>query len=269
MNSSKATPDPRQFTKLFDELLRSDAWRTLSINGRRFLDFLMIEHHAKGGKENGLLKAPYEQLEAFGVGARYLADAIREAEELGLVECHRGGMRVATMYGLTWLPTHNGAPATDGWRNYHSSDLKPLPSPKPKNLPAKGKAALPAKGKADRLKPPQSARKREGRSAKNLPAKGKVLSRRSYQGGSNGKEGEGEHLQEPVRVEPAEVRGDPAGKPEAPARQCGWYVTDPNGFRICGKPAVDEGERCAEHAHARTAPGKNSVSVSGRPNPVI
>jgi hypothetical protein len=135
------------FAMLPRGLIGSDAWRSLGINARRFIDFLLLEHMAHGGQENGLLKAPYEQLEAFGVGARYLADAIREAEELGLVECHRGGMRVATMYGLTWLPTLDGAHATDGWRNYHNSDPKPLPSPKPKNLPAKGKAGLPAKGR--------------------------------------------------------------------------------------------------------------------------
>src|SRR5882762_4409079 len=99
--NSKAAPDPRQFTKVFDELVISDAWRSAGINVRRFLDFLMHEHHSHGGSENGLLKAPYEQLEAFGVGARHLAATIRTAETLGLVDCHRGGMRVVTLYTLT------------------------------------------------------------------------------------------------------------------------------------------------------------------------
>ena len=181
--NSKA-PDPRQFTKLFDELVISDAWRSAGINVRRFVDFLMHEHHSHGGNENGLLKAPYEQLAVFGVGARYIADAIRAAEDLGLVDCFRGGLRVVTLYALTWLPLHDGTPASDRWREYRNPKLRPHPAVRCENLPAKGKAELPAKGKADAAKPAKSARKREGRSAKNLPAKGKVLSRKLYQGGA-------------------------------------------------------------------------------------
>src|SRR5690242_16231849 len=78
------------------ELRASDAWRSAGINARRFIDFLLLEHMNHGGKENGLLKAPHRQLEDFGIGARRITDTIREAEGLGLVECHRGGLRVAT-----------------------------------------------------------------------------------------------------------------------------------------------------------------------------
>jgi hypothetical protein len=58
---------------------------------RRFIDFLMIEHMSKGGRHNGKLKAPDRQLRAFGIDARYVADAIREAEELGLVIASEAG----------------------------------------------------------------------------------------------------------------------------------------------------------------------------------
>jgi hypothetical protein len=200
------------FVMLTRELLASDTWRALGINARRFVDFLMLENMAHGGKENGRLKAPYEQLETFGVGARYLADAIREAEDLGLVDCRRGGMRVATIYALTWLPLYDGTPATHRWRLYRNLDLRPPPTQKIKNLPAKGKAELPAKGKADGAKIPKSTRKREGRSAENLPAKWKVLSRRSYQGGAIVSE---VGRQEPV-VGDQRV-GDPAGSPNGHA----------------------------------------------------
>jgi hypothetical protein len=33
-----------------------------------------------------------------------------------------------------------------------------------------------------------------------------------------------------------------------PAATCPWYVTNSTGFKICGKPAVDDGGYCAEHA---------------------
>jgi hypothetical protein len=168
-----------QFVMLPRELLRSDAWRSQGINTRRFIDFLMLEHLAHGGAENGKLKAPYRQLEAFGVGARYCADAIRGAEDLGLADCCRGGLRVATTCTLTWLPLHDGATATNRWRSYRNPELKPLSTPKSRTLPLKGKAGLPVKGKADVVQLPH---KRRADNPKTQPAKGKAPSRSSYQG---------------------------------------------------------------------------------------
>jgi hypothetical protein len=46
------------FVMLPRELIASDAWRSLGINGRRLIDFLLLEHMGHGGKENGKLKAP-------------------------------------------------------------------------------------------------------------------------------------------------------------------------------------------------------------------
>ena len=128
--SDNRPPAGRTFVWLTRELLASDAWRSLGINACRFVHFLMLEHMSKGGQHNGELKAPYRQLIEFGIGARHLADAIREAEDLGLVKCHRGGMRVATTYALTWLPLHDGTPATNRWRAYRNPDLPPLSAPK-------------------------------------------------------------------------------------------------------------------------------------------
>jgi hypothetical protein len=59
----KAATEP--FVMLPRSLIQSDAWRSAGINARRFVDFLLLEHMAHGGKENGKLKAPYRQLEQF------------------------------------------------------------------------------------------------------------------------------------------------------------------------------------------------------------
>jgi hypothetical protein len=165
-------PKGEQFVMLPRGLLRSDAWRSQGINTRRLIDFLMEEHMTHGGAENGKLKAPYEQLEEFGIGASYVADAIREAEVLGLVDCHRGGIRVATTYTLTWLPLHDGSAPPDRWRAYRNAKLRPLRTSKNRNLPSEGRANLPSEGKAEGLKLPP-----EGKvdSPKPLPSKGKAL----------------------------------------------------------------------------------------------
>jgi hypothetical protein len=176
------------FIKLPRDLVRSDAWRSASINARRFIDFLMLEHMGKGGRENGKLKAPYRQLQAFGIAARFISGAISEAERLGLVECHRGGMRVATTYSLQWLDA-NGATDAAGpnpWRAFCNADLVPLSTPKIKNLHHKGNAALPYKGNADGEICPTKGMQIGPKPPENLPYKGNALSREvSYQGGED------------------------------------------------------------------------------------
>jgi hypothetical protein len=180
------------FVMLPRELLASDAWRSLSINARRFVDFLMLEHLAHGGKENGNLKATARQLYTFGIGAHQLTAAIFEVEQAGLVDCHRGGMRVATIYSLTWLPLHDGSPPSDRWREYRkprrrrlrgqSKNLHVKQQADGSNLPVKQQAGLHVKQQADGSNLPV---KQQADARRNLPVKQQVLSRnRSYQGGA-------------------------------------------------------------------------------------
>jgi hypothetical protein len=139
-----APPAGQPWVWLTRDLLSSDAWRSLGINGRRFVDFLLLEHMSKGGKQNGKLKAPYRQLAEFGIGDRYVAEAIREAEEVGLIDCHRGGMRVATTYALAWIPLSDGRNPSNRWRGHCNPDLQPLPQPKiRKSAPQREGSAAP------------------------------------------------------------------------------------------------------------------------------
>jgi hypothetical protein len=103
----------------------------------------------------------------------------------------RGGMRVATTYALTWLPLHDGTPASNRWRLYRNPDLAPLAQPKARNLPSEGEAdcgnlphegeaALPSEGEADGPNLPSEG---EADGPKNLPHEGEALLREdSYQG---------------------------------------------------------------------------------------
>lgn len=111
------------------ELLNSPAWRARSINCIRLIEFLMREHMQHAGMENGNLAAPYDQLQAFGIGRRLIRPAIEEAEALRLIEVRRGGKRNAvedhvSRYRLTFYATRikppDGKPywqaATDEWK---------------------------------------------------------------------------------------------------------------------------------------------------------
>ena len=128
MPDKRNRPPPGEpWVWLTAEMMKSDAWRSAGINSRRLIDFLLIELMAHGGQGNGALLAPEEQLSSVGIGRRYVACAIREAETLGLVDCYRRGRRVATLFGLNWLPSLNGSPPNDRWRDYRNPKLKPWP----------------------------------------------------------------------------------------------------------------------------------------------
>jgi hypothetical protein len=169
-------------------LRQSDAWRSAGINAHRVIDFLLLEHMRHGGQANGRLKAPHRQLEVFGIGARYVTEAIRETEKLGLVDSNHRRQRVASTYALTWLPLYDGTPATNRWQTYHNPFLKPLSEPRPKGQPSHGKAELPPKGMANDVGLPVKGRTDveicPPRGRQNLPSRGKAPSISSYQDGA-------------------------------------------------------------------------------------
>ena len=121
-------PDGQGFVWLTAELLRSPAYRALSLHGRWLIDFLMVEYLQHAGLENGNLMAPYEQLVDRGIPRRAISATIREAEALGLIVVERGGKRNhvenhESRYRLTWLESQvqdaakpYWARGTDEWR---------------------------------------------------------------------------------------------------------------------------------------------------------
>jgi hypothetical protein len=112
------------------ELLASPAWCTQSINCRRLINFLEVEHLRHAGNENGSLLAPYGQLVGFGIGRRLIHASIAEAEQRGLVRVDRGGRRGVVMtevnrFRLTYMWSRkkiggfwDWTPPTDDWKQY-------------------------------------------------------------------------------------------------------------------------------------------------------
>jgi hypothetical protein len=127
------------------EMMRSDAWRDMSVNARRMLDLLEIEHLAHGGYENGNLVITYDQFVAGGIRRASIFATIAELERLGWIEVHRGGYRgFARSWPHRFRLTHRrtrikpqiGAPylveATHDWQRYSSKKSDPMvPEPAP------------------------------------------------------------------------------------------------------------------------------------------
>ncbi len=84
-------PKGEPWVWLTRELLTSAAWRGLSVNGRRLMDFLLVEHMNHAALCNGELCATYDQLAEYGLTRCIIPSAIRECEELGLIHVEHGG----------------------------------------------------------------------------------------------------------------------------------------------------------------------------------
>lgn len=120
--------DGEGFMPLPKSLLGSIAWRGLNSPGRRFVDFLMFEHVSHAGTENGFLKAPYTQLEEFGISSRDISGAIDVALTFGIGERTKEGERLAgkrgvALYAFPWLPRADGLPQSYPYRLISAKDV--------------------------------------------------------------------------------------------------------------------------------------------------
>jgi hypothetical protein len=105
------------FVKMPRDLLESAAWRSLSLNSRKLIDFLMIQHTRHAGKKNGELLAPRRDLEQAGIPVNMITGAIEDAERVGVIDCKRGTGRQPSLYTMTWLPLSDGTDPSCRWRH--------------------------------------------------------------------------------------------------------------------------------------------------------
>lgn len=109
------------------DMLRSPAYRALSLSGHRVLARLEIELAQHGGDDNGKLPATFDQFEEYGVHRHAIAPAIREVVALGFVEVTERGRagnaewRRPSIYRLTYRPTKL-TQATDDWRKIETDE---------------------------------------------------------------------------------------------------------------------------------------------------
>jgi hypothetical protein len=117
-----------QFIARTVELIRSDAFRTLSLSAHRVLARIEIEHADHGGRENGRLKITFADFEEYGIERHSIAPAIRECEALGFIEIVERGragnseFRKASVYRLTYIHGRTGPDPTNEWKRIRSRE---------------------------------------------------------------------------------------------------------------------------------------------------
>jgi hypothetical protein len=133
-----------QFAPHTIDMLRSPAWRALSLSARRVLDRVEIELADHGGVDNGKLPVTYDDFGRYGIHRHAIGPAIREAVALGFLEVTEAGRagnaewREPNRFRLTYRNTKIGP--TDEWKRIAEDTAEPIaraarfaPVPKTKN----------------------------------------------------------------------------------------------------------------------------------------
>ncbi len=122
---SRRTAIAGQFAPRTIDMLRSPAYRALSLTAHRVLARIEIELANHGGTENGRLPCTFDDLVAYGCHRHAVAPAIRELAALGFIEVTergRGGnaaFRSPNVFRLTYRSTDRSGP-TDDWQRFES-----------------------------------------------------------------------------------------------------------------------------------------------------
>src|SRR5438067_2097010 len=117
-------PEGTSWCWITSEMLQSPAWRALSGNAIKIVMRVALEHLKHGGVDNGRLPVTYADFKRDGVRHNNVREAIQIATNLGWIERRdpgevpwHGNVRAPGMFAVTWLPRHDGAPATNRWRH--------------------------------------------------------------------------------------------------------------------------------------------------------
>ena len=115
-----------QFVYYTREMISSPAYRALSLQGRKVLRRLELEHMAHGGQDNGKLPCRYHDFINYGCRRNGLSAALIEVEALGFAKTMTLGTRAfgnvpgkASTFLLTYLHTADAPPAND-WKKISS-----------------------------------------------------------------------------------------------------------------------------------------------------
>ncbi|MDR3484631.1 MAG: hypothetical protein P4M05_06945 [Bradyrhizobium sp.] len=118
-----------QFAWRLIEMLKSPAYRALSLSGRRILDRLEIELANHGGTQNGKLPVTYGDFERYGMDYGSIAGAIREVEALGFLEITERGRpsesdfgRHPSLYRITYRHGPHDEQPTNEWKRHGSQE---------------------------------------------------------------------------------------------------------------------------------------------------
>lgn len=114
-----------QYVPHLADLIRSPAWRALSLSARRVLDRIESEYLRHGGRDNGSLAVTFDDFVKYGINRHAIAPAMRECVALGLLVVTQHGragnaeFRAPNLFLLPYLETDTSA---QKWREITTTE---------------------------------------------------------------------------------------------------------------------------------------------------
>lgn len=111
-------PEGEGFVWLTSRIMQSSAFRAMSLNARKLVDRVQVEHMAHGGTRNGDLIVTYTDLVEWGIRRNSIPPTIAEVVALGILEhrpgraSHIAGRGHPQVFRISWLPTGDEPPST-------------------------------------------------------------------------------------------------------------------------------------------------------------
>lgn len=150
MSKRRRTQIGAQFSPRRIDMLRSPAYRALSLSAHRVIDRISIEHMDHGGADNGRLPITFADFEAYGIHRHAIAPAIREAAAVGFIEVTQQGRagnaewRKPNMFRLTFARSDNDRnDGTHEWMKISEADAPLIAAMARKSEPQKNKSPVP------------------------------------------------------------------------------------------------------------------------------
>lgn len=120
-------PAGENFIWITRRMVESPAYRAMSGGAHKILGRIALEHMMHAGTRNGELIVTYNDFQRYGIRRPSVRPFLAEAIVLGFVHRTVEGRTsygdiegAAAQYRLTWLPTKDGAKATNEWSRYTS-----------------------------------------------------------------------------------------------------------------------------------------------------
>jgi hypothetical protein len=125
LRTNRHTKIAGQFAPRLIDMLRSPAFRALSLSAHRVLARVEIELADHGGQDNGRLPVTFQDFEDYGIHRHAIGPALAECQALGFLEITQRGRagngewRAPNLFRLTYRHMRS-EPATDEWKRIES-----------------------------------------------------------------------------------------------------------------------------------------------------
>lgn len=111
----ESTTSNEHYTRLYDSMLKSDAWKDLNHSSRSVYTILKMQY--KGEYTGETVLCPYKDFQEYGMNTTTIKNAIKDLEEHGFIRCEHGVLVTGNLHREP-----NEYRFISEWKDWHPDD---------------------------------------------------------------------------------------------------------------------------------------------------